>query len=171
MVPFLAMDTASNIALEPLDSKVARFAGMIFVVAALGVLATLVAAGLWAALRLEQPVVPAAALIGSFFLTSLSHGWVLAYVVLLRRGLQAPRLGGGLALVGLAMVVAGFAPLLAIKAIQLAHGGLIEGWKVWVVFAPVVLLQLVALVLSRRPIRRVETELGSISIVPRRSKQ
>lgn len=171
MLPFLPMNAVGTTALEPLDPKVARFAGMIFVVAVLGVLATPLAAGLWAAMRLQQPVVAAASLLASFFLTNLAHGWVLAYLVLLRRGLQAPRLGGRVLWIAATMILAGVAPLGAIKAIQLAHGGLIEAWKVWVVFATVVLLQLVALVLGRRPIRRVETELGSISMVPRRSKQ
>jgi hypothetical protein len=156
------MNAAETMTLEPLDAKVARFAGMIFVVGVLGALATPAASWLWATMRLEQPAVPAATLLGSFFLTNLAHGWVLAYVVLLRRALGAPRLGGSLSWIAATMIAAGFAPLAAIKAIQLSHGGLIEDWKVWVVFATVGVLQFAALLLSRRPIRRVEAELAGV---------
>ena len=159
MVPFPAMNAVSTAVLEPLDSKVERFATMMLVVGGLGLLAAIGSAVLWPIFRMEQPVVASVALLAAFFFADLTHGWVLAYVVLLRKSFDAPRLGGAVAGPAVSAVLACFAPLGAIKAVQFAHGGLIEDWKVWATLGVTIALQAWALSTSRRLVRSVEAAL------------
>ena len=110
------MNAVSTAVLEPLDSKVERFATMMLVVGGLGLLAALGSAVLWPIFRMEQPVVASVALLAAFFFADLTHGWVLAYVVLLRKSFDAPRLGGAVAGPAVSAVLAAFMTGLALGA-------------------------------------------------------
>lgn len=145
-----------------LDPKVTRFSRMMLFVGVIGLTLAAAAAPLWFSSRQETPLLAPVVLLGSFFLTLLTHTWALLYVGSVRRQLALPGLGRSLWWSLPWAVLAALAPVVMIKAVQAAHAYTIETSTVWIVAGATLVVQATGLWFTRALLLRQESALSKL---------